>query len=69
MKKPQESANSQGSSTYKNFRSIFNNNIITQNQYLNTYKNKFHNFEETFTQYTSEELDRIIEKSQKEKFK
>lgn len=32
-------------------------------------KTKFHNFNETFTQYTPEELDDIIAKSQKEKFK
>lgn len=31
-------------------------------------KNKFRNFDETFTQYTSDELDEIIKKSQKEKF-
>lgn len=36
----------------------------------NTYKKtKFHNFNETFTQYSPEELDEIIEKSQKEKFR
>lgn len=33
-----------------------------------TKKTKFHNFNETFTQYTSDELDEIIKKSQKEKF-
>lgn len=32
-------------------------------------KTKFHNFNETFTQYTPEELDEIIERSQREKFK
>lgn len=32
-------------------------------------KTKFHNFNETFTQYTNDELDDIIKKSQKEKFK
>ncbi|MFL8713178.1 replication initiation protein [Clostridioides sp. GD02377] len=32
-------------------------------------KTKFHNFNETFTQYTTDELDDIIAKSQKEKFK
>ena len=32
-------------------------------------KTKFHNFNETFTQYSAEELDRIIEKSQREKFR
>lgn len=31
-------------------------------------KTKFHNFNETFTKYTSDELDEIIKKSQKEKF-
>lgn len=69
MKKPQESANSQGSSTYKNFKSTFNNTIIAQNQYLNTYKNKFANFTQTIDQYTEDELDSIIEKSQKAKFR
>lgn len=36
------------------------------------YKSKktgFHNFEESFTQYSSDELDEIIRKSQREKFK
>ncbi|ENY8301183.1 TPA: hypothetical protein ACMVTQ_002152 [Clostridioides difficile] len=33
-----------------------------------TNKNKFRNFDETFTQYTNDELDEIIKKSQKEKF-
>ncbi|MCC0654872.1 replication initiation protein [Clostridioides sp. ES-S-0173-01] len=32
-------------------------------------KTKFHNFNETFTKYTTDELDDIIAKSQKEKFK
>lgn len=32
-------------------------------------KTKFHNFNETFTKYTPDELDEIIKKSQKEKFK
>ncbi|EII6771874.1 TPA: DnaD domain protein, partial [Clostridioides difficile] len=32
-------------------------------------KTNFHNFDETFTKYTSDELDDIIKKSQKEKFK
>ncbi|MBH0311942.1 helix-turn-helix domain-containing protein [Alcaligenes faecalis] len=32
-------------------------------------KNKFHNFKETFTQYSPDELDEIIRKSQREKFK
>lgn len=43
---------------------------INTTQNNNTYKKtKFHNFNETFTQYTSDELDEIIKKSQKEKFK
>ncbi|MGO0904096.1 replication initiation protein [Clostridioides difficile] len=33
------------------------------------HKTKFHNFNETFTQYTTDELDDMIKKSQKEKFK
>lgn len=32
-------------------------------------KTKFHNFDETFTQYESNELNKIIEKSQDEKFR
>lgn len=32
-------------------------------------KTKFHNFNETFTKYTTDELDDIIAKSQKEKYK
>lgn len=32
-------------------------------------KTNFHNFEETFTQYSPEEMDEIIRKSQREKFK
>lgn len=35
----------------------------------NVSKNKFHNFNETFNQYTPNELDDIIKKSQKAKFK
>lgn len=77
-KKPQESANSQGLVKDIN-HSLNDKTIITQKQY-NTYNNnssidvvtkktKFHNFNETFTQYSSDELDDIIEKSQKAKFK
>jgi len=41
-----------------------------QQKQQNTYtKTKFHNFEETFTKYSSEELEKLIEASQKEKFK
>lgn len=70
MKKPQESANSQGSSTYKNLKLIFNDSmIIPQKTYFNASKNKFRNFTETFDKYSDEELDAIIEKSQREKFK
>ncbi|HBG3424001.1 TPA: DnaD domain protein, partial [Clostridioides difficile] len=32
-------------------------------------KNKFANFEQTFTKYTEDELDNIIKKSQDAKFK
>lgn len=32
-------------------------------------KTKFHNFEETFTNYSSEELDKIIEENQRRKYK
>lgn len=43
-------------------------NIEKNVQDIEFKKTKFHNFNENFTQYTSEELDDIIEKSQKEKF-
>lgn len=39
------------------------------NPYDNYKKTKFHNFNETFTQYSPDELDEIIEKSQREKFR
>lgn len=41
----------------------------TSNNAIGYKKTKFHNFDETFTQYSAEELDLIIEKSQREKFK
>lgn len=44
-----------------------NKPIGEQNKYIK--KTKFHNFEETFTKYTPEELDKIIEQSQRDKFK
>ena len=41
-----------------------------QNKQTSTYtKTKFHNFEETFTKYSPEELEKLIEASQREKFK
>lgn len=47
-----------------------NVNKFSSNKTSENYKKtKFHNFNETFTQYSPEELDRIIEKSQKEKFR
>lgn len=47
-----------------------NKKVSTSTSDTDTYKKtKFHNFNETFTQYTPEELDKIIEKSQKEKFR
>jgi len=45
---------------------IKTNSIAKNNQ---SKKTKFHNFNETFTQYSSDELDEIIRKSQREKFK
>ena len=44
-------------------------NNKSNNKNTNVSKTSFHNFDETFTKYTSDELDAIIEKSQKEKFK
>lgn len=44
----------------------------SNNKTVNTHnvsKNKFANFNQTFTQYEEKELDEIIKKSQKEKFK
>ncbi|HBG0342118.1 TPA: DnaD domain protein, partial [Clostridioides difficile] len=44
----------------------------SNNKAVNTHnvnKNKFANFNQTFTQYEEKELDEIIKKSQKEKFK
>lgn len=74
-KKPQESANSQGSyentissTPYKNSipqKSDFYTNKTKNYEYKKT---NFHNFKETFDQYTEEELDNIILKSQKIKF-
>ncbi|MEG2195723.1 MAG: DnaD domain protein [Peptostreptococcaceae bacterium] len=46
-------------------KKVYSNNDNTDNYK----KTKFHNFNETFTQYSSDELDEIIEKSQREKFK
>ncbi|MCC0642669.1 helix-turn-helix domain-containing protein [Clostridioides sp. ZZV14-6150] len=43
-----------------------NKTVIVNNQVS---KNKFANFEQTFTQYSNKELDEIIKKSQKAKFK
>ncbi|WP_024622122.1 helix-turn-helix domain-containing protein [Metaclostridioides mangenotii] len=39
------------------------------NNMLKPKKTKFHNFNETFQKYSSDELDEIIRKSQREKFK
>lgn len=51
-------------------RKITNKNISFDSKNSSEYKKtKFHNFNETFTQYSTEELDKIIEKSQKEKFR
>ena len=54
----------------QNIKENINKSVSTKNTSGDTYKKtKFHNFNETFTQYTPEELDEIIEKSQKEKFR
>ncbi len=44
-------------------------NVVSKEQNYIPKKNKFHNFNETFTQYSPDELDEIIRKSQREKFK
>lgn len=73
-KNPQEFADSQGSQ--KNIHiSNFNTNIIpqkeknkTQNKKNNT-KTRFHNINQTFNKYDSEELERMLLENQKDKFK
>lgn len=58
-------------STYKDLKisDIFNNKHKEQNDilYFNN-QNKFRNFDETFTKYSEDELDMIIENSQRKKF-
>ena len=44
-------------------------NVVSKEQNYIPKKNKFHNFNENFTQYSPDELDEIIRKSQREKFK
>ncbi|MDI7798994.1 hypothetical protein QMM08_16405, partial [Clostridioides difficile] len=68
-KKAPVSNDNKDSKTYK--KSPNNKNIIPQNgvNYKTKNKNSFKNFNETFTQYDTNELDDIISKSQKAKFK
>lgn len=77
-KKPQESGNSQGLNNNNNFNS--NNNSIPQlNNNMNTFKYKnnvnnsiqtrFHNVNNTFLNYTPEELEKLLQESQRNKFK
>ncbi|HBG4654504.1 TPA: hypothetical protein ACXDU7_003622 [Clostridioides difficile] len=68
-KKAPVSNDNKDSKTYK--KSPNNKNIIPQNgvNYKTKNKNSFKNFTETFTQYDTNELDDIISKSQKAKFK
>ncbi|MCC0738399.1 hypothetical protein [Clostridioides sp. ZZV14-5902] len=68
-KKAPVSNDNKDSKTYK--KSNHNVNIIPQNgvNYKTKSKNSFKNFTETFTQYDTNELDDIISKSQKAKFK
>ncbi|AXU54378.1 TPA: hypothetical protein ACGFEM_002017 [Clostridioides difficile] len=58
--------------SFKYLKTVYNNDDnFRKNKSKSTSetkKTKFHNFNETFTQYTSDELDEIIKKSQKEKF-
>lgn len=44
-------------------------NVVSKEQNYTPKKNKFHNFNETFQKYSPDELDEIIMKSQREKFK
>lgn len=74
MKNPQELGDSQGSQKNTHI-SNFNTNIIsqkeknkTQNKKNNT-KTRFHNINQTFNKYGSEELERMLLERQKEKFK
>ncbi|EIS9525805.1 hypothetical protein L0775_003792 [Clostridioides difficile] len=68
-KKAPVSNDNKDSKTYK--KSPNNKNIIPQKgvNYKTKNKNSFKNFNETFTQYDTNELDDIISKSQKAKFK
>ena len=43
-------------------------NVVSKEQNYIPKKNKFHNFDESFNQYSADELDEIIRKSQKSKF-
>ncbi|MEG1424561.1 MAG: DnaD domain protein [Peptostreptococcaceae bacterium] len=56
----------ESTSTNKEFVTKKANTTASNDTYKKT---KFHNFNETFTQYTPDELNEIIEKSQKEKFR
>lgn len=51
------------------YESSKNNSNKKESSQVKTKNNKFHNFDETFINYSENELDKIIEKSQNEKFK
>lgn len=66
--KKDSSAPTDKSNTQIKSESFNRSNIIAQKINYNASKNKFRNFTETFDKYSEDELDAIIEKSQKEKF-
>lgn len=77
VKKPQESPNSQGSNENINSQNS-DTNIVPQNsnntskninQFVPTVKTRYHNINQTFTNYTPDELEKLLYESQKGKFK
>ncbi|MGL5714638.1 MAG: replication initiation protein [Paraclostridium sp.] len=57
--------------SYNYFKSVLNNKLEELDSSKNKTsfkKTKFHNFDESFSQYSEDELDDIIEKSQREKY-
>ncbi|SCI08940.1 Uncharacterised protein [uncultured Clostridium sp.] len=76
VKKPQESPNSQGSNENVNFQNS-DTNIVPQNsnntsknskQFVPTVKTRYHNINQTFTNYEPDELEKLLQESQKGKF-
>lgn len=76
VKKPQESPHSQGSNENVNFQNS-DTNIVPQNsnntsknskQFVPTVKTRYHNINQTFTNYSPDELEKLLQESQKGKF-